>query len=59
MLVIAQRIEPHWVAKDGKRFLTTSELVDRDGNSIGRRREVRGAIAAATARSDCGRDGSC
>jgi len=32
------------VAKDGKRFLTTSEAVDRFGNVNGRRREVRGTL---------------
>jgi hypothetical protein len=40
----AYAIEPHWVAKDGKRFLTTSEVVDRHGTTVGRRREVRGAV---------------
>lgn len=44
MLYVASTIEPHWVAKDGKRFLTTSEVVDRFGTSVGRRREVRGTI---------------
>jgi len=44
MLYVASIIEPHWVAKDGKRFLTTSEVVDRFGTSVGRRREVRGTI---------------
>ena len=44
LLYVAHRIEPHWVAKDGGRFLTTAELIDRFGNVIGRRREVRGAF---------------
>jgi hypothetical protein len=44
LLYAAYAIEPHWVAKDGRRFLTTSELVDRHGTSVGRRREVRGTI---------------
>jgi hypothetical protein len=44
LLVVAHRIEPHWVAKDGKRFLTMPEPVDRFGNAIGRRREVRGVL---------------
>ena len=44
MLVVAHRIEPHWVAKDGMRFLTMSESVDRFGTVIGRRREVRGTV---------------
>lgn len=44
LLLVAHRIEPHWVAKDGKRFLTMSEPVDRFGNVTGRRREVRGVL---------------
>ena len=36
MLVVAHRIEPHWVAKDQRRFLTTSEEVDPLGTVIGR-----------------------
>ena len=44
MLYLAHVIEPHWVAKDGRRFVATSETVDRNGTTIGRRREVRGAI---------------
>ena len=40
----ASRMEPHWVAEDGSRFITTSQLIDRFGQSIGRRREVRVAI---------------
>lgn len=41
---LAFRIEPHWVAKDGSRFLTTSQPIDRTGRNIGRRREVRVAF---------------
>ena len=41
MVVLAIRIEPHWVAKDGSRFLTTAQPMDRLGRIIGRRREVR------------------
>lgn len=44
LLYAAYAIEPHWVAKDGTRFLTTSEQVDQYGTSLGRRREVRGVI---------------
>ena len=44
LLYVAYGIEPHWVAKDGRRFLATSELVDRYGKTVGRRREVRGTI---------------
>jgi hypothetical protein len=42
LLYLAYRIEPHWVAKDGQRFLTTAETLDHLGNVVGRRREVRG-----------------
>ena len=45
MLVVAHRIEPHWVSKDHRRFLTTSEQVDPLGTVIGRRKEVKGLIA--------------
>ena len=45
-LYLAYRMEPHWVAKDGQRFLTTSEPMDRFGTVTGRRREVRGAFLA-------------
>jgi len=41
---LSSRIEPHWVAKDGSRFLTTSQLIDRFGHTIGRKREVRVAL---------------
>ena len=44
LLYVAYSIEPHWVAKDGRRFLATSEIVDRHGTTVGRRREVRGSI---------------
>lgn len=44
MLWLASRIEPHWVAKDGTRFLTTSQIIDRQGTPLGRRREMRLAI---------------
>lgn len=44
MLWVASRLEPHWVAKDGTRFLTTTQVVDRQGAPLGRRREMRFAI---------------
>jgi len=44
LLYVAYAIEPHWVAKDGSRFLTTSETIDHQGNVVGKRREVRGTI---------------
>jgi hypothetical protein len=44
LLYLAYRLEPHWVAKDGNRFLTTSETIDHEGKVVSRRREVRGTI---------------
>ncbi len=44
LVYLAYRIEPHWVSKDGARFLTTSESIDRFGNVVGRRRELRGSF---------------
>ena len=41
MLVLAHRIEPHWVAKDGSRFLTTTQVIDGRGDTVGRQREMR------------------
>jgi hypothetical protein len=43
---LAYRIEPHWVSKDDQRFLTTAETLDRLGNVVGRRREMRGNLLA-------------
>ena len=40
----AHRIEPHWVSKEGDRFLTTCVPIDRLGKVIGRRREIRCAL---------------
>jgi hypothetical protein len=44
LFLLASRIEPHWVAKDGSRFLTTAQPIDRSGHNIGRKREVRVAF---------------
>ena len=44
LFLLAARIQPHWVAKDGSRFLTTAQEIDRGGHTIGRRREVRVAF---------------
>jgi len=44
LLYVAYAIEPHWVAKDGSRFLATSETIDHEGKVVSRRREVRGTI---------------
>lgn len=45
MLWLANRIEPHWTSKDGRRFLTTAQIIDRHGQTIERRREVRVTVA--------------
>ena len=44
LLYLSRRIEPHWVAKDGSRFLTTAQPIDRTGASGGRTHEVRVAL---------------
>ena len=36
LLYLAHRIEPHWVAKDGTRFITTAQPIDRTGATVGR-----------------------
>ncbi len=46
LFMLASRIEPHWVAKDGSRFLTTAQPIDRTGRNVGRKREVRVAFLA-------------
>lgn len=45
MYVIANRIEPHWVAKDKGRFLTTAQELDQFGLPMGRKVEVRVNLA--------------
>jgi hypothetical protein len=44
LFYLAYVLEPHWVAKDGSRFLTTAETIDHEGKVVTRRREVRGTI---------------
>ena len=41
LLFLASRIEPHWVAKDGRRFMTVGQDLDQFGLPAGRRRDVR------------------
>ena len=41
MLYVANRIEPHWVAKDQRRFLTVAHDIDQFGLQAGRKHEVR------------------
>ncbi|MEP7202845.1 MAG: hypothetical protein ABI894_09560 [Ilumatobacteraceae bacterium] len=40
LIYLAHRIEPHHVAKDGKRFLCSGQWLSADGEIEGRRREV-------------------
>lgn len=44
MLYLAARIEPHWVSKDGHRFLTSAQELDQWGTPFGRKHEVRVSI---------------
>ena len=41
MIYLANRIEPHWVAKDGRRFMAVAQDIDQFGQPSGRKREVR------------------
>lgn len=41
MLFLAYRIEPHWVSKDKRRFLTVAQELDQVGTPLGRKHEVR------------------
>lgn len=41
---LAYRLEPHWVSKDGARFLTVARYVNQWGLPFGRKFEVRVAI---------------
>ena len=38
---LALRIEPHWVSKDGQRFICRAQLIDDRGNTHGRWNEYR------------------
>ncbi|MFV0308654.1 MAG: hypothetical protein ACK5OX_13020 [Desertimonas sp.] len=44
MLWVAFRMEPHWSSKDGRRFLTMAQPVDRHRQPLERRYEVRGSV---------------
>lgn len=41
VLYLAIRIEPHWVSKDGRRFLCAAQAISPRGDTDGRSREVR------------------
>ncbi|CAN5616290.1 hypothetical protein BH24ACT5_BH24ACT5_14470 [soil metagenome] len=44
LALLAYRLEPHWVSKDGTRFLTVARYVNQWGLPFGRKFEVRVAI---------------
>lgn len=44
MLYLASRIEPHWVSKDGTRFMSSAQELDEWSTPFGRRHEVRVAV---------------
>lgn len=44
MLFVAYRMEPHWVSRDGQRFLCNAQPLDELGNTVGRWREMRVTI---------------
>jgi hypothetical protein len=44
MLIVAYRMEPHWVSRDGQRFLCNAQPLDELGNRMGRWREMRVTI---------------
>jgi hypothetical protein len=44
MLYLASRIEPHWVSKDGTRFMTSAQELDQWSAPFGRKHEVRVGI---------------
>lgn len=39
----ASKIEPHWVSKDGRKFIASVQVIGRNGD-LSRPQEVRGAI---------------
>jgi len=41
MLVAAMRMEPHWVSRDGRRFISKAQLVDDHGRTTSRWIEYR------------------
>jgi hypothetical protein len=43
---LAWRVEPHYSSRDGRRFLTTGQFIDADGEPEGRFREFRAAVIA-------------
>jgi hypothetical protein len=41
MWFVAYRMDPHWVSKDGERFIANAQLMDHHGNTLGGWREYR------------------
>jgi hypothetical protein len=44
MAWVGFKIEPHWVAKDGKRFLCNGQFLDNYGNALSRWHETRVSV---------------
>jgi hypothetical protein len=44
MYWFAYRMEPHWVSKDGTRFLTTGQFIERHGHQASHKLEMRGTF---------------
>lgn len=38
---VAYRMDPHWVSKDGERFISNAQLMDHHGNTLGGWKEYR------------------
>lgn len=52
MAWLGYRIEPHWVSKDGERFLCVGQVLDHTGDPLTRWRECRVAIDHGELRVD-------
>jgi hypothetical protein len=46
MWFVAYRMDPHWVSKDGERFIANGQLMDHYGNTLGGWREYRFEVLA-------------
>lgn len=63
ILWLAFRMEPHWVSRDGSRFICRGQLIDDHGHEMGRWNEYRFRVTPegevfATRRSFVGRSGN-
>jgi hypothetical protein len=52
MAWLGYKIEPHWVSKDGERFLCVAQVLDYSGEPLTRWKECRVAIDHAVLRVD-------